>query len=326
MKKSYYCEKLEKTLHFLPNEIKFCCSCAEGLGIKIKDNSKIDKKAIKDEKEKFIKMLEKGIIPNQCKGCVEYKEQNSSSFIEKLFKKRKSLKIQNIIVDHFKQCDCSCVYCSQKILHPNVVQNYELLPLVKQLYQNDMIDDNLEVEFQGGNISMLKEFDALMEEFEKHRCKSYIFLINSVKYLPVLERVGNDAKKVVCVSLDAGTRETFKKVKGIDAFEQTLENIRKLKQNSNVLITLKYIIIKGLNDNKEELNGFLKFANSIGELNSIVLEIDYRNTLLPKDKKFIVEKHYYELFDLAEHFCRENKLPYYISDFTKSVLQKGYSD
>ena len=37
MKKSYYCEKLEKTLQFWPNGVKFCCSYAEGLKYEIKN-------------------------------------------------------------------------------------------------------------------------------------------------------------------------------------------------------------------------------------------------------------------------------------------------
>ncbi len=43
MLESYHCEKLEKTLHFLPDGVKFCCSCAEGTGIKISDFSKFNK-------------------------------------------------------------------------------------------------------------------------------------------------------------------------------------------------------------------------------------------------------------------------------------------
>ena len=76
MKKSYYCEKLEKTLHFLPEEIKFCCSCAEGLGIKIKDFSKVDKKEIIKVKNKYIKQLKNGVIPSQCFGCLELNSKN----------------------------------------------------------------------------------------------------------------------------------------------------------------------------------------------------------------------------------------------------------
>ena len=113
MKKSYCCEKLEKTLHFLPEEIKFCCPCAEGLGVKIKDYSKIDKKEVISAKKNYIKQLKNGIIPKQCQGCIEIKESEPSkqSLFEKFLKKEKQYSVSHIIVDHYKQCDCFCVYC-----------------------------------------------------------------------------------------------------------------------------------------------------------------------------------------------------------------------
>lgn len=325
MKKSYRCEKLEKSLHFLPNEIKFCCSCAQGLGINLDDRSKLDKEKIVNEKIKYIKELENGIIPKQCAGCVDYREQEKPNLFKRLFSKRE-IKISSIIVDHFKQCDCNCVYCSQKLLHPNVMQNYELLPLIKQLYEDDMVGENLNVEFQGGNISMLKEFDALMEEFQKNGCEKYNFLINGIKYIPYLEKLEHAEKSFVCISLDSGTRETFAKIKNVDAFEQTVENIKTLEKNTNIWIILKYIIIQGINDNLEELISFLEIAKSVSSLSCVVLEIDYRNILLYKQERFVVPKHYYELFDYAQNYCKENNLPFYESDYVKSVLSKGYCD
>lgn len=325
MKKSYRCEKLEKSLHFLPNEIKFCCSCAQGLGITLSNTSIIDKDEIINTKIKYIKQLENGIIPKQCAGCVDYKEQEKPSFFKRLFSKRE-IKTSSIIVDHFKQCDCSCLYCSQKLLHPDVMQNYELLPLIKQLYKNDMIDKKLKVEFQGGNISMLKEFDSLMDEFQKNSCEKYIFLINGIKYIPYFEKLDNTKKNFACISLDSGTRETFAKIKKVDAFDQTIQNIKTLEKNTCLFINLKYIIIQGINDNLEELISFLEIAKSVSSLSCVVLEIDYRNTLFYKQERFVVPKHYYELFDYAQNYCNEYNLPFYISDYVKSVLSKGYCD
>lgn len=325
MKKSYRCEKLEKSLHFLPNEIKFCCSCAQGLGIKLDDRSKLDKEKIVNEKIKYIKELENGVIPKQCIGCVDYREQEKPNLFKRLFSKRK-IKTSHIIVDHFKQCDCSCVYCSQKVLYPDVMQGYELLPLIKQLYDSGIIGEDLWVEFQGGNISMLKEFDALMEEFQKNGCEKFAFLINGIKYIPYFEKLKHAEKSFVCISLDAGKRETFAKIKNVDAFDQTIQNIKTLENNTNIMIELKYIIIQGVNDNLEELKLFLDFAKSVSSLSNTILDIDYRNTLLYKQERFVVPKHYYEMFEYAENYCKENNMPFAVRDFAKSILQKGYCD
>lgn len=325
MKKSYRCEKLEKSLHFLPSEIKFCCSCAQGFGIKLNDSSKLNKEEIVNTKIKYIKELENGIIPKQCTGCVDYREQEKPNLFKRLFSKRE-IKTSHIIVDHFKQCDCNCVYCSQKVLYPDVMQGYELIPLIKQLYESGIIGEDLWVEFQGGNISMLKEFDTLMDEFQKNGCEKFAFLINGIKYIPYLEKLKHAEKSFVCISLDAGSRETFAKIKNVDAFEQTIQNIKTLENNTNIMIELKYIIIQGVNDNMEELKQFLDFAKSVSSLSNTILDIDYRNTLLYKQERFVVPEHYYKMFEYAENYCKESNMPFAVRDFAKSILQKGYCD
>jgi len=324
--KSYYCEKLEKTLHFMPNEVKFCCSCAEGAGIKIVDFSKFNPQEIINAKNKYIEFLKKGKIPKECKGCIEYKEKSIKEQFLSLLKKPVEKKISHIIVDHFKQCDCNCTYCSQAQFYPDRSQNYELLPIIQKLYETKMIDlDNLKVEFQGGNISLLKEFEALMREFYAHNCDDFVILMNAIQYIPILEKFGCNAKSHICISLDAGTRETFKKIKNIDAFDKVIENIKTLRKNSQAQISLKYIIIKDVNDNKEELEQFLNILKEIGNVNPAYLEIDYNNTLLSQGTRFDVPKHYYELFDYAEKFCKDNGINYKLFPYTKSILDKGYS-
>ena len=321
MKKSYKCEKLEQTLHFLPTRIKYCCSCAEGPGVEIKDYNNIDQNEIKKTRTNIIKMLENGSFPKECRGCVEYTEIKPKSFIAKLFSKRVNKKIKHVIIDHYKQCDCNCVYCSQKVLFPDVVQNYEVLPLIKQLYKNDMLDEDLLVEFQGGNISMLKEFDELVKEFDRNNCYRYSILTNWIKYLPRVEDLARRKKCSICISLDSGTKEGFKKVKGIDAFEQVLENIYKLEKKSNANIKFKYIIVEGVNDNLEEIKSFLDITKTVKSLEGVMFEIDYRDILINKRPNYQVPSHYKGLFDFAENYCIENNLPFYITDYVKSFLQ-----
>ena len=77
------------------------------------------------------------------------------------------------------------------------------------MYKNNMFDEDLTVEFQGGNISMLKEVDALIEEFKSHNCKHFHILMNGLKYIPILEKIANQTTCEICIALDCGTKETF---------------------------------------------------------------------------------------------------------------------
>lgn len=324
MFKSFYCEKLEKTLHFLPDKIKFCCSCAEGPGVKVQNFDQIDKEEILKEKKRIRTLLKKGIIPSECNGCVEYKSKSFKENLKEVFKKENKIqKISHIIVDHYKQCDCKCIYCSQEYLYKGVSQNYDLLPVIKQLYASKMIDESeLKAEFQGGGIAALKEFDDLMNEFYQHGCNDYVILMNGIRYMPILEKIGCNPKSHICISLDSGCRETFHKIKGVDLFDQTIENIKTLRSKSKAHIAFQYIIVKDVNDNLDELKKFLNIAIEIGGIEPISLEIDFRNTLFSQ-KQFILPEHYKEMFEYTKSFCEEKNIWYMITPYTASILKKG---
>ncbi len=324
MEKSYYCEKLENTLHFLPDGVKYCCSCTEGIGIKVEDFNKFDMKEVISKRDDYIKSLKNGELPKGCIGCTDYKEITMKSQILSLFKLFNKNKISHIIIDHFKQCDCNCTYCAQKKLFPNTTQNYELLPIIKSLYKNNYINSQqLKVEFQGGNVSVLKEFPLLMQEFKNHKVKEYVVLSNMIQYLPELETLGEN--DIVTVSVDAGSRETFQRIKNVDAFDAVIENIRKLRNNSKVQMQYKYIILHNQNDNIEEVKKFLDIAKEIGGLH-IVIDIDYNDTFMTPGVRFDVPKHYYDIIKFIDDYCKENYLGYSIRPSAQNTLDKGYSE
>ncbi len=325
MGNSYYCKKLETTLHFLPNTIKYCCSNAEGPGVEITDFTKIDKNQILAEKNKYIEMLNNGEIPAKCKGCVEFKEKSFMDKVKEKFVEAKHDLISNIIIDHFKQCDCNCIYCSQKKLYPGVTQNYEVLPILQQLYNSNVLDaQNLTVEFQGGNISLLNEFDNIIGYLKSKRYNKYSIRTNMIKYLPAFKML--DGESILCVSLDCGSKEMYKRIKNVDAFDDVINNLKQIRKDTTVVMQLQYIVVKDVNDNKEELEKFLKIAKDIDKNNTIIMEIDYNDTFMTPGKRFDVPKHYAELFDFAEKYCNENDLHFYVTPYTKGIIEKGYSE
>lgn len=324
--KSYYCEKLEQSLNILPDRIAFCCSCAEGCHIKINDVNNLNLDCIQNRRNEYISQMKKGIIPNECSGCYEYKERPRENFFKRFFEFNKNKKINYIILNHFKQCECNCVYCAQKILYPDINQKFEILPVIKELYKKGLIDKNyLKVEFQGGNVSMLKEFDVLIDEFNANRANEYVVLTNGIKELPALAKIQNTDNCMVSISLDCGTKETFKKIKNIDAFDRVAENIEKIMADTKFRVALKYIILENINDNMEELSAFLNLAKTLKVNGEISLEIDYRKLFMNSPERFKIPEIYYKMFEFAEKYCAENNLTYKILPYTKQVLDKGYN-
>ncbi len=323
MGKSYYCEKLEKTIHFLPDGVKFCCSCAEGAGLKIQDFSKFNNDLVVKSRQEFISKLKSGIIPQQCKGCVEYKEKTFSDKIHSLFNSNQKNLVSYIIIGHFKQCECDCVYCSQNKLFPDAVKNYQILPIIKKLYELNMIDEhNLSVEFLGGNISLLSEFNDLFHDFRSHNCNKFMIHTNFIKYLPQIEDL--DWSNIISVSLDSGCRETFQKIKNVDAFNEVVNNLKCLRSKSNIVFHLKYILLKGINDNREEMSKFLTLVKGIDKKANIIIDLNYNDTLMsPTGSRFEVPENYYDVVEFAKEYCSSYGIPFFINPHAKLVLEKG---
>ena len=86
-------------------------------------------------------------------------------------------------------------------------------------------------------------------------------LTNASIYSKVIERLISGNRGEILVSLDSGTAETFKTIKGLDLFERVINNIRKYRDHGNVL--LKYIVIPGVNDNMDDIDGFIRICRNI---------------------------------------------------------------
>ena len=103
------------------------------------------------------------------------------------------------------------------------------------------------------------------------------------------------------VSLDAGTKETFAKVKGVDCFSRVIDNLEKYAQTGGI-VELKYILLHGVNTNEVDIDNFLKIAKKLNAL--VVISRDNR---LAADN--MNEEEYYMFLRIARG-CREHGLKY----------------
>lgn len=321
LKKSYMCPLLNTNLHFTSrNTLEPCCSANIGPAF-VTDLSK--KNSIKDFveiKQKYIKSLKNGKIPQCCKNCVHLTE----------YKETENFKIDKITLNHYTQCNCACVYCTQgnrtiqKIKEDaNSPVLFDVLKFINELYDNNLIDtEKLYIDFQGGNISCLKNSGEIIDNFLKRGVGTIYIPTNNIVYMPVIETLLKSKKGEFCTALDAGTRETYLKIKQVDKFDKSVENIRKyINEAGNSSIIIKYIIVNGYNDNIEEFKTFMDLMQELN-VKIVVVDIDYRDII---DKPFTIPEHYYEIFEYAKKTCSENNISLGIPPYTKSVLERGYS-
>lgn len=326
MKKRYYCKRLNETLNFDALKVFYCCATRTGPSIDVPEPNKI--KEIIKKRTSLIKMLDRGDIPQECVGCFDLKEQESPKPLL-LSQFSKPPKANMIIVKHFKQCDCSCIYCCEQYLSGRKIvlkskksDYYDLLPIIEELYKQDMIDKKeLDVHFQGGNVSVLDEFDDLVNIFMKNGVKRVEIATNGIKYLPQIERICRDTFVDVNISIDAGTRETYKKIKTVDKFEDLISNLKKYVKLP-ILLRLKYILVRGVNDTKEELESYINLMKEIGITNSELM-IDQCDSEFLQNGEFKIPEYYYELFEFYKEKCKENGIEANIWEYIKEILEKG---
>ena len=321
-KKSYMCPLMNTNLHFsCRSNLEPCCSA--NIGPAFVENL-AEKESIKDfvkNKMQYIEMLKNGIIPENCKNCVHIQDYQETD----------DFRINKITLNHYTQCNCACIYCTQgnrTIERIKEDQNkpvlFDVLKFINELYDNDLIDtEKLYIDFQGGNISCLKNHEEIINTFLTRGVGTIYIPTNNIVYMPIIEKLLADKKGELCTALDSGCAETYLKIKQVDKFEKSVDNLKRyIAAAGNDSIIIKYIIVHGYNDNMDEIKKFMDKMLEIG-IKIIILDIDYRDII---DGAFTVPKHYYEMKDYAKKICKNNNMIFDIPPYTKSVFEKGYSN
>lgn len=326
MKKRYYCKRLNETLDFDALKVFFCCGTRTGPSYENPSPQNI--KNIIKKRNRLIKQMDRGIIPPECEGCFDLKEQqNPKPLLLNVF--AKTPKANMIIVKHFKQCDCSCVYCCEQyiserkiVLKSKKSDYYDLLPIIKELYRQNVIDKKeLDVHFQGGNVSVLDEFEDLVNLFIKNGVKRIEIATNGIKYLPIIEEISKKTFVDLNISIDSGCRETFKKIKTVDMFDNVIENLKKYVKLP-ILLRLKYIIVRGYNDNIDEISKYITLMKEIGIKNSELM-IDQCDNEFLQNGEFKIPQYYYELFSYYKEQCIASNITPTIWEYVEEILKKG---
>ena len=104
---------------------------------------------------------------------------------------------------------------------------------------------------------------------------------SGIKYSPIIAKGISTGQVTVVVSIDSGSKETYKKIKQINAYDKVTNNLKKYAkaQKFSFNVISKYIIIPEINDTKEEIDKWMKFNK---ENNIQIITIDIENSWLNK--------------------------------------------
>ena len=191
-----------------------------------------------------------GIYEN-CRDCIDRK-------MKYYFSKQK---LRRFNICGTVPCNYKCCYCCQD---HEVYEKFrgEAYPLSRKilhaLEQEGLIDGDTCISIGAGEFTANVGGNELVAEM----AGKYPLLLLTNGYLFSLEAAGaiKQSGAILC-DLDAGTPESYRKIKGVDGFKQVSEHIREYAKYGPII--LKYILLEGMNDSPEDLEGFFKLADEI---------------------------------------------------------------
>ncbi len=227
----------------------------------------------------------------ECRSCVLNHEQY---LVKESYKEH-----YKALAFYQKSCsDClaSCVYCC---VGGNSADKFKAKyddfdrykVFVKRILKLRMLDRDFTCSFDVSERDMDKKIAVGMECLKECDYFPLVIKINSC-LITYNDKIGEMMKKGLCYiiwSLDSGNRATYRKIKQIDAFERSVETVKKYLAEDvfhGKFIIPKYLIVKGINDTDEEFDSFLKLIIDLG-LKNVSLSYDFYSSMEENDAAFI---------------------------------------
>ena len=256
------CNLILHGICFYENAIVSCCfapndqinGCLPPVLVENYKGEIIPKEKLFESMRKYSDQFKNGGCPVECKGCfqIQEKDWDESEYID------------YVIITHYSVCNADCIYCSNNLeVEERTNDKYKVVPFLKYLKNEGVLKQNCELHIGGGEFTIYEESEEILSEFGLTGFAQIVVPTNAVKYSEKLHKTLQQGNACVVISLDSGSRETFKRIKRIDAFDKVVQNIYKYSEGTNSeKLTLKYIIVPGINDNISEFKKFLQIAKN----------------------------------------------------------------
>jgi wyosine [tRNA(Phe)-imidazoG37] synthetase (radical SAM superfamily) len=157
-------------------------------------------------------------------------------------------------------CNSKCIYCSLQFSKPSADQTGKRRRFIMDTlrYAADHYDaSNLTVYLDAGEITVSAHCDEALRFVKDNGMRATVH-INAFVYNEGIADLPRDGGEIY-VSLDAGTPETFAKIKGVDCRPRVMSNLERYALCDGSVI-LKYIVLDDVNGNAADICGFLDVA------------------------------------------------------------------
>ena len=172
-------------------------------------------------------------------------------------------------------CNYNCIYCS--VSHNATGSNtgkHTLGEVIDAFKNGGLLSREYSVILSTAGEPLIhprrKDFYDAFDGFE------LVVNTNGSIYDEVLFELMEKKRVLLLVSIDAGTRETYAQVKGVDTYEKVKENLKKYSRAPIGMVALKYLFVPGMNDDPINVDGFVDFFVKTNATFAVI-SIDYHS-------------------------------------------------
>jgi organic radical activating enzyme len=186
----------------------------------------------------------------------------------------------NINIEQYTICNLRCSYCCWLTNHPAEFGQlpYPILPVLIEIFEKQYLDPSGTIFWGGGEPALLKEFSDCLDICIEQNISIEISS-NATVFSDAICNGLKSGKCSLCTSIDAGTPDTYLKIKGKDAFQCVWENLEVYASSNMDRLTIKYIVT---DDNKREkdIDGFIDKLITSGLHCPIALDVSHANYII----------------------------------------------
>lgn len=315
-KEAWFCDWFTKWIVFSYEDVTFCC---EGREISSLKPPNIEPITLKNYLERLDMVLnDMQLENNPCIGCKQ--------LVKKIIPEYKLYgQIESFSISHYTKCHIRCAYCfiPLKNLGYKDDMKYNAVETINFFRNMNMVSDNAAIGWGGGEPTISKYFDKNIEAIKKMGYKQFINT-TAVLFSETIMKGLQEGNISIQISVDSGSPQTYKKVKGVDKYEIVWTNIKKYCQFSN-MVRVKYILFEW-NANKIDINGFIEKCVWAGVKNVTVSpEMTAENCFPSNPTNWNMNnKKVTDMAALIKYLCKKNGLnlePYIGVYWTKQHLE-----
>jgi wyosine [tRNA(Phe)-imidazoG37] synthetase (radical SAM superfamily) len=274
------CTNIGRVMMFMGDELWVCNNKVRREGLIVKsDEPAVSPDSLINRFNSAKKLIENRIEDwsqgriTSCESCycLQY------DFWEKAIPKTTSLIICS--VQNKDYCNFKCTYCEQYPKPEPTDSQARFDEIMTLLEHINSVVPRAAVEFANGEPAIT--FSAGQTEhilgFMRENKMRFLFTSNASVYSETIASAMKRGRVNIISSLDAGTKETFARIKGVDCFDTVAGNLERYTAAGKNKVTLKYILIKGVNDNLRDITGFLDLAVKLKTKVFLSAEMDWVN-------------------------------------------------